>query len=645
MSTAKSTSNQPTRDPNVHAVLHRAGRSWRGLIVRIVPGGRAPDLVATREFPLEAGTTLESWLDEYQVSEVIGVLPASSVICRTCSLPDAPEEQLEPALRLQAEAHLFGIAPSHRMAMSVLPAARADSGRAGLILAWPESAEVTPPPTGRRVHWAPDVVGLATLLNGDRPTRPLLWIDRTPGAVAMALSHEGGAVFRAIREDADDDQEWGKSIGRALAETALNLGQTSAFVTETVREIEGELRGIQTDDARLIAPREITENAGTRMSRLGNQTEAWWSTYGIAVGVALARAGTLAPLTRLEDDPPTEKPSPIRRAVTALSQPQTATLTVVACVLLLMFGTMVFNGLQYAVLSLRYSDIDERLAAVNLTQNKIEVYRELQRGGWSVTKVLSDVASNTPEGIELEQMRVNQTQTFAVTGRALPTDDRSATELINVMQSNLIQSGIFENINFRWGDRDAFGAVEFDLSATLKQPYQHVEYREDLDFRLQTLRERRYGPPPDLDRPTETASTQIEEPSFPGTDPRGETGRDTAVTDAGTRPTADPDDDDDDDDRQATGRRPDSDRGQGSLFGDADSPGDDRGSGLPASFEMPEPMSEEQIMALSSAEVRDRLVRVSQARRYTRNRSDNEELREQLEKEFQLLMSRMRGDQ
>ncbi|TVQ56606.1 MAG: hypothetical protein EA377_01995, partial [Phycisphaerales bacterium] len=89
MSTAKSTSNQPTRDPNVHAVLHRAGRSWRGLVVRIVPGGRAPDLAATREFPLDPGTTLESWLDEYQVSEVIGVLPASSVICRTCSLPDA----------------------------------------------------------------------------------------------------------------------------------------------------------------------------------------------------------------------------------------------------------------------------------------------------------------------------------------------------------------------------------------------------------------------------------------------------------------------------------------------------------------------------------------------------------------------------
>ncbi|TVQ52961.1 MAG: hypothetical protein EA377_09050, partial [Phycisphaerales bacterium] len=312
-------------------------------------------------------------------------------------------------------------------------------------------------------------------------------------------------------------------------------------------------------------------------------------------------------------------------------------------------GTMVFNGLQYAVLSLRYSDIDERLAAVNLTQNKIEVYRELQRSGWSVTKVLSDIASNTPEGIELEQMRVNQTQTFSVTGRALPTDDRSATELISVMQSNLIQSGIFENINFRWGDRDAFGAVEFDLSATLKQPYQHVEYTDDRDFRTRTLRERRYGPQPDLDRPTETASTQIETPSFPETDQRDDTSRDTAVADTGERSTADdeatPPDRDRGDDRQATTRRPDSDRGQGSLFGDADSPADERGSGLPASFEMPDPMSEEQIMALSDAEVRDRLVRVSQARRYTRNRSDNEELREQLEKEFQLLMSRMRGDQ
>ncbi len=641
--------SQTTRDPNVYAILHRAGRSWRGLITRIVGGGRAPELIAVREFPLDPGTTLEGWLDEYQVSEVIGVLPASAVICRTCQLPDAAEDQLEPALRLQAEAHLFGIAPAHRLAMAVLPAGRGESGRAGLILAWPESAQVAAPPTGRRISWAPDIAGLAALLSTLRPTRPLMWVDREPGAIAMALTHSGGATFRAVREDADDDELWSKSIGRALAETALNHDHSAAFVEEIVRNTEEKIRGIRPGEARLLAPQEVIDQARSRMGRLGNQTEAqtegWWSTYGVTVGVALARAGTLAPLTQMEDDPPKERPSILRRTVAALSTPQHATVTVIACVLLLMFGTMVFNGLQYAVLQWRYSDIDDRLAAVNLTQDKIEVYRELERSGWSVTKIFSDIAANTPEGIELEQMRITQQQTFTVSGRALPPDGAtSATELVTIMQSNLIDSGVFESITLRWGDRDAYGAVEFDLSARLKQPNRHVDYDEDRDFRTKPLRVRRFGPPPETER--ETVAGGVEVPEFDvqgsGDTPPGET---RTASDRDPRPggsAGDPDDRRAEAGRESgrTGGREPGDTG--SRFGDAADPGatDTR---MPASFDVPDPMSEEEIMALSEAEVRDRLVRVSQARTYARNRG-NDELHAQFAKEFNLLMDRMRGD-
>lgn len=636
--------SQTTRDPNVYAILHRAGRSWRGLITRIVGGGRAPDLIAVREFPLDPGTTLEGWLDEYQVSEVIGVLPASAVICRTCQLPDAADDQLEPALRLQAEAHLFGIAPPHRLAMAVLPAGRGESGRSGLILAWPESAQVAAPPTGRRISWAPDIAGLAALLSTLRPTRPLMWVDREPGAIAMALTHSGGATFRAVREDADDDELWSKSIGRALAETALNHDHSAAFVEEIVRNTEEKIRGIQPGEARLLAPQEVIDQAGTRMGRVGNQTEAWWSTYGVTVGVALARAGMLAPLTQLEDDPPKERPSILRRTVTALSRPQNATVTVIACVLLLMFGTMVFNGLQYAVLQWRYSDIDERLAAVNLTQDKIEVYRELERSGWSVTKVFSDIAANTPEGIELEQMRITQQQTFTVSGRALPPDGAaSATELVTIMQSNLIDSGVFESITLRWGDRDAYGAVEFDLSARLKQPNRHVDYDEERDFRTKPLRVRRFGPPPETERATVAGGVEV-----PELDVQGSGGTRTA-SDRGPRPGGDAGDPDD---RRAeagwesgresgrgSGREP---GDTGSRFGDAADPGatDTR---MPASLDIPEPMSEEEIMALNDAEVRDRLRLIGQVRQYARNRG-NDELNAKFTPEFNLLMARMRGD-
>ncbi len=54
---------------------------------------------------------------------MLGVLPASAVICRTCTLPDAAQDQLEQALALQAEAHLLNEMPDHRQARAVLPMA------------------------------------------------------------------------------------------------------------------------------------------------------------------------------------------------------------------------------------------------------------------------------------------------------------------------------------------------------------------------------------------------------------------------------------------------------------------------------------------------------------------------------------------
>jgi hypothetical protein len=205
-----------TSDPQILGVLHRTGRTWRAVVAARKNG--QPEILAAREFPPDRLARLDEWLDEKNVGAVLCVLPAGSVICRTFSLPDAPPEQLEQALRLQAEAHLLGIAPPHRLGMAVLPNASGETTRTGLVLAWPEPAVFPVPPTRRPMEFIADVGAIAALLNGHRPNESMLWLDREDGSVAMAITHSGGAIFRATREESASTEQWQRSVGRIRAE-------------------------------------------------------------------------------------------------------------------------------------------------------------------------------------------------------------------------------------------------------------------------------------------------------------------------------------------------------------------------------------------------------------------------------------------
>ncbi len=88
----------------VIAILQRAGRQWRGLIGTTDDG--MPRILAWREFDDARSGQITEWLAEHGAKRVVGVLPASAVVCRTCSLPDIDALDLQRALDLQAEAQL-----------------------------------------------------------------------------------------------------------------------------------------------------------------------------------------------------------------------------------------------------------------------------------------------------------------------------------------------------------------------------------------------------------------------------------------------------------------------------------------------------------------------------------------------------------
>ncbi|MHC4107389.1 MAG: hypothetical protein ACYSTY_04805, partial [Planctomycetota bacterium] len=361
-------------DVSVTAVLHRAGGSLRGLIART--GGDRPALLDAREMDAADATRLQAWLDEHQVDRVIGVVPAGSVVCRTCSLPDAESEALLAALQLQADAQLPEVAPPHRVATAVLPAAPGETSRTGIMVAWPESAACDLPEISQPTLFAPDVAGLAALLNGQRPADPLVWQDPIDGSVAVAITHATGAALRATREEPSVDQGWSRAVGRVLAETAIRIGHTGSFVESVARTTQQHITALGPAQAALLAPQDVIEAATARLE--GTEPDrAWWATFGVAAGALLAGHDELAPLTQLQAVLPIEAPSLARSLTQSLSKPQTALRAASAFVRILAFSPLLLSGGRLLIMKMRAPDLEARLAAVKQANDQLVMYREL----------------------------------------------------------------------------------------------------------------------------------------------------------------------------------------------------------------------------------------------------------------------------
>lgn len=647
-----SRSEKPQVDASVIAAVHRTGKAWRAVIGRV--NSRKPAIVDSETFLASDNARLERWLSKYGVSRVISVLPASSVICRTIPLPNAAPDQLEPALRLQAEAHLLGIAPPHRLAMAVLHSAEGETTRSGLVLAWPENAAVGAPPTDREITYAPDVAALAALLNGSRPAEPLMWLDRSDGSVALALPHANGAVFRGTRQDGQSTDHWRQGIGRVLAETALSIGSTGQFIDSLMHSVDSRLSDMGPDTATLIIPRELVPSLSWRIEA-PDRDETWWSAYGVAAGALLATTDQLAPLTQLREAPPREAPSAIRQAAVRLSVWPNAVKVLAACALLVAVSPLALSRLRLMALERRLPDIAAHERALEQAQAQLSMYRELGQQAWPMTKLLSDIACAMPLGIELDRIRIVQGETFQVNGRVVPRDGRTAQDMLGEMQANLYDSGMFKDVGFKLGDAANFGdSHEFDLQAKIERPYiVRTKLPEKQDFGLKTLRELMYGPRPadaPLDDPAHvveaTATAPVEDASAAASE--DEPPPDAAVSGAldqlaETGEPVEPDSSEDEGDEARPSRRPARDLASGSRsIGSATNSITERGSasGLPPSQDIPPAVSDEQIAAMTLPEAKDALTRVARARRM--GAGLDEATRERLKREFESLMARVR---
>lgn len=468
------------------AALHQTGRTWRGVAARRVNGKIR--VVETRDFAPDRQPHIEEWLSGHRVSRTICVLPASSVVCRTTALPSAAPEQLLPALRLQAETYLLGTAPPHRQAMAVLHASAGETSRAGLILAWPEKARKPELALTRPVTYAPDVACLAALVKGTRTNDPTLWVDRTDGSVALALSHPQGAVFRAASESADNDGEWRSGVSRLLAETALSVGHSDDFTEALVHGTSSWLSKVNGEGGMLFLPSMVAQAAAARVE--GAPVDpSWWSRYGIATGALLATLDQLEPLTALRDDLPVATPSAVERLAAVLSSRRLATAAAVLALLVLGFGPLAFNAIRVGVLHMKAGDLDALTASLEERESKLRMYDELSRATWPMAKLIGDIANCAPIGIAFTSISLDED------GKDIQIQGEADTgSLVNDMADRLIASRVFTDVTPSYNDREQGSTkFKFTISAKVRSPYLAAKFEPEEDFGVNPLGRRIHG--------------------------------------------------------------------------------------------------------------------------------------------------------
>ncbi len=489
----KNTQTNSATDPSLIAAVHAVGQGWRVVVAR--KSGLRPALVEAREFPSDQSSRVSGYLAEKLVGRTILVLPSSSAICRTCPLPNVGPEQMDAALRLQAEAHLLGGTPTHRVGLAVLPLAAGESSRCGLILAWPESAPASIPPgmDAAASTFVPDVACLAALLNGLRPAEPLIWLNREDGSLAIGLCHAQGAVFRATRESAEDG-DWAARVNRVLAETAFSVGHTPEFV-EQIQAGASQLFG-QTDPGQLVLPAAVLNLLPSRLDGSPRDT-AWCTKFGIAAGAIIAAMSELAPLTALTANAPKEAPSILGSLVSTLSRPRVAATLAAAAIAIVAFGPLVLSFARLQVLRWKVGDEGSVIKANDQGKKTVAMYQELQKRSWPMLKVFSDVCNATPLGVDLDSINIIHGEPVLLVGVAKPDSGRSAEEVVADFEKNLTRFGLFGGVAKKLEKADAKGAVAFRMNAQVNNPFKNINYDQKVDFAMVPLQVQKFGPPPE----------------------------------------------------------------------------------------------------------------------------------------------------
>ncbi|MDP7005364.1 MAG: hypothetical protein QF718_04045 [Phycisphaerales bacterium] len=603
-------------------ITHRVGSSWRCLFAEILTN-ELPSIVNTIE--VDTDEALEILIQDKNPTKTFSVLPGSVTVCRTTVLPDVDNEQIQEILRLQAEAKLLGGMPSHRRAMAPLESSAGETNRVGLIVAWPENSSYKIPPCLANAHFVPDACSVASLLNGIRPTDPILLADPSDGTVTIALSHANGAALRAIKENSTTKSTFIESVLKTTKETANIHNHTTSFTDNLITKLQTSISEIESETPLLILPDEIIDSASKQIDGAPEGDKVWWRKWGISVGCLIAANNSLQPLTTMLYTAPEVNPSAVDRCIEKLSDRIFATRLVLVAILILALGPAVVSGVKLGLLKLIHPDIDAQYSLAVEGKKQQVVYRELGKTAWPMTKIIADITNNIPIGIDIESIRVDIGDPVFVRGRALQTDGNTAAELIAKMQDNLQSTGMFNEIQFSYETTGTYGDREFDLWATVTNPLKRPRYTTDSDFGVWTLAMRQDGTPPGEHVEEDDSNDHILDEDG---SPLASVNFDSIPEETDTPAYLG-----DHKERERTDRP----RARGGSS-ETQSHSEVRVSGGTSS-RVPEPLTEGQIAVMTKSEATIALTEVSEALNHLKG---DDESKERLRKEMHLLLARMK---
>jgi len=502
----KKSATKPTLATDLAAVLRLDGERWKALLVRF--GALGVQFEQAGEFGPDCGEgsgveDLAPWLLELMPERVVVIVPGSDVILRSIPLPRATPAQQQQALALQAEGALAPDAPRCRSACAVVPDGTTGiEERLGIVLEWkPGGAVQLPPglkaddgrraaqgPVAPRVTFTAPVAGLLGLTSADglgRAARMCIDVQPSTGSVAVVASREGHLLARTLIERSDDATEFAGAISEAVNDTAM-LGHWSE------EDLIATRRAMTSAFAQGFAGLAGADGLGSALANAPDDA-AWRARFGDLAGVALALRSPLAPLLGLMPIEPRRSQGLIIDALTRMDSPTFTKRALIAAGVAVVFGPMAVAGLRLAWLHFRLSDAVAFEAAMVSSERRIALYGQVDKLGWPMSKLLSDVACTTPDGIELESINIDHGSNVQVRGLARGVGDLSSVDAIVMMEERMRASKVFSRIVKSWEEPKG-GSTEFSITAQVADPMLIVRYSESQDFGKKSLAEQRWGP-------------------------------------------------------------------------------------------------------------------------------------------------------
>jgi hypothetical protein len=489
----------PTRDARTVVVAREVPGGWSLLSARARDGGI--EITGSERFEA-ADRRAREWVDASRAARTVCVIDGGRCVARAVQLPSAPEPRLESALELNATTFVLGRTPPWRVASAMLPRERGDGIRTGLVLEWPDDGESAPSPEAlaeeqASLWFTPEVTGLAALTAWCEG--PLVSVDARHGVAAVCVPTTRGLLARTFRAGGGEDGITRDDVVRAVGESCVHAGVPGDETAAAVKAAgEAADRALPNGFGCTASDRERLAEAAAAIPAADH--DAWWREHGVEAGIALASFGAAAPLTRLRPADPGARPDRAARMLGWLSRPGTARRVLVAAIAILALAPPAFEGARLLLLRWKLPDPAAYERAEESVRKRLALYRVLSRQGASMNKVLSDLASCAPDGIDVDFINVSANvkgPAVTVRGRVRPSGTRQGVEVLIDFERQLRESGAFDSISRSSEAPDARGMQEFTVNATAIKPTYTVAFPADQDFAKTSMRERRYGPPPE----------------------------------------------------------------------------------------------------------------------------------------------------